>query len=67
LRAADLRFTPPEAPCVLLLDPVSPGVFVGVVALIAFHVVTGWKIKEQLMPSHLCGSVSDCVLVDSSL
>ena len=32
------------AACVLLVDPLSPIAFIGVLALIAFHLVLGWKL-----------------------
>jgi hypothetical protein len=32
------------AASVLLVDPLSPSAFVGVLSLIAFHIVLGWKL-----------------------
>jgi hypothetical protein len=32
------------AACVLLVDPLSPIAFIGVLALIVFHLVLGWKV-----------------------
>jgi tetrahydromethanopterin S-methyltransferase subunit C len=29
---------------VLLVDPLSPSAFIGVLSLIVFHVVVGWKV-----------------------
>ena len=32
------------AASVLLVDPLSPSAFIGVLALIVFHLVVGWKV-----------------------